>query len=167
MSYEQLDQQDKESKNAINFLPKTMRDAAVAQSQDPNDPTIIKSGKPERELSWQQGLRLESAAKHASDLTHKNLIPRLRRAQQMAAQGRKTSEFTPDFQGLGMDSSQQIAAKLAVGAAGGLVNALTGGGADAAKLQEEEMARKKQANMALIFGGISLVLLAVLLFKMG
>lgn len=151
--YEKLEQQGAGSREALSFLTKAMQQKAVATEVE-DKMTVVEPGS---EIGWKEGVKLKSAAIRASDLTHQDLISRLRTAQITAVQG----DISKEFNGLGATNSGQLV-KGAVGATGKFLTSLTGGTSE--EQQQEKEAKKRQMPLALISGATILVLLTYILF---
>ena len=152
--YEKLEQQGTGGKEALKFLREGLQQEVV-KTEVEDTMTVIEPGE---EPAWKEGIKLKKAAIHASDLTHQDLISRLRSAQIAAVQG----SISKEFDGLG------VIPRTAIGAAAGLVAALTGGTpAEKEQRRQEEEAKEKQLPITLIVGGLSLIILGyILIFKL-
>ena len=154
MRYERLEDQGAGSREALKFLPGyKQQEAAETEVEVEDSMTVVTPGD---EIDWKEGIKLKEASIHATDLTHQDLISRLRVAQLTAVQGDISSEFN----GLGANSAVQLAARGTVG----FLTALTGGTPEEKEKRQQEEESKGKAPIAIIFGGISLVLLAYILF---
>jgi len=157
MSYEKLEQQGRGSREAVKFLPKNMQDDLVSrQGETEVEKYPMESVSPSTESNWKEGAKLKKKAIHSTDLTHQDLMSRLRSAQITAVQGDITSEF-------GDAATNAIYAKAGVAAISSLITGKPPAQQEQERQQQAE-AKKKQVPMMLIGGGLILVLLSYILF---
>lgn len=154
MRYEKLEDQGAGSREALKFLPGyKQQEAAETEVEVEDTMTVVTPGS---EVDWKKGIKLKEAAIHASDLTHQDLISRLRAAQISAVQGDISSEFN----GLG-----SAATDLAAKGVTTFLTTVTGGTPEEKETRrQEEETKKRQTPLILISGVTILVLLTYIMF---